>query len=107
MLCKSYYIVDLFLIHAEFLTAQDMGVITASYSKGVNGDGRPAKVLPHNFGDYHKDKIEALRPVEAERLQTLPENYTEGVSKYERYKMIGNGWTVDVVAHIFRGLHES
>ena len=83
-------------------TATDkFNCITASYSKGVNGDGRPAKVLPHNFGDYHKDKIEALSPVEAERLQTLPENYTEGVSKYERYKMIGNGWTVDVVAHIF------
>ena len=41
-----------------------------------------------------------LTPVECERLQTLPDNYTEGVSKTQRYKMIGNAWTVDVVAHI-------
>lgn len=42
-----------------------------------------------------------LTPVECERLQTVPDNYTEGVSKTQRYKMIGNGWTVDVIAHIF------
>lgn len=40
-------------------------------------------------------------PVECERLQTLPDNYTEGVSNTQRYKMIGNGWTVDVIKHIF------
>jgi site-specific DNA-cytosine methylase len=38
--------------------------------------------------------------VEAERLQTLPDNYTEGISNSQRYKCIGNGWTVDVIAHI-------
>ena len=42
-----------------------------------------------------------LTPVECERLQTVPDNYTEGVSKTQRYKMIGNGWTADVIAHIF------
>ena len=45
-----------------------------------------------------------LTPVECERLQTLPDNYTEGVSKTQRYKMIGNGWTVDVIAHILKGV---
>jgi site-specific DNA-cytosine methylase len=45
-----------------------------------------------------------ITPLECERLQTLPDNYTEGVSNTQRYKMIGNGWTVDVVAHIFKGL---
>ena len=45
-----------------------------------------------------------LTPVECERLQTLPDNYTEGVSKTQRYKMIGNGWTVDVIAHILKGI---
>ena len=40
-------------------------------------------------------------PLECERLQTLPDNYTEGFSKTQRYKTIGNGWTVDVIAHIF------
>ena len=45
-----------------------------------------------------------LMPVECERLQTLPDDYTKGVSMTQRYKMIGNGWTVDVIAHILRGL---
>jgi site-specific DNA-cytosine methylase len=42
-----------------------------------------------------------LTPVECERLQTVPDNYTESASRTQRYKMIGNGWTVDVIAHIF------
>ncbi len=52
-------------------------------------------------GDYI---IRKLTPVEAERLQTLPDNYTEGISNTQRYKCIGNGWTVDVIAHIFKYL---
>ena len=48
-------------------------------------------------GDY---TIRKLTPIEAERLQTLPDNYTEGISNSQRYKCIGNGWTVDVIAHI-------
>ena len=46
-------------------------------------------------------RIRKLTPIECERLQTLPDNYTEGVSKNQRYKMIGNGRTVDVIKHIF------
>jgi DNA-cytosine methyltransferase len=45
-----------------------------------------------------------LTPLECERLQTLPDNYTQGVSNTQRYKMIGNGWTVDVIAHILKPL---
>ena len=45
-----------------------------------------------------------LTPVECERLQTVPDNYTQCVSDTQRYKMLGNGWTVDVVAHIFGSL---
>tara|TARA_R100001509_G_scaffold84870_1_gene48270 strand:+ start:849 stop:1856 length:1008 start_codon:yes stop_codon:yes gene_type:complete len=41
-----------------------------------------------------------LTPLECERLQTLPDNYTEGVSNTQRYKMIGNGWTVSIIKHI-------
>jgi len=47
-----------------------------------------------------------LTPLECERLQTVPEGYTEGVSNTQRYKMLGNGWTVDVVSHIMEGLIE-
>ena len=45
-----------------------------------------------------------LTPLECERLQTIPDGYTEGVSNTQRYKMLGNGWTVDVIAHILKGL---
>lgn len=73
----------------------------------VNGGGKGAKTglyyidLPD--GDYITRK---LSPVEAERLQTLPDNYTEGISNTQRYKCIGNGWTVDVIAHILKGIKE-
>lgn len=50
---------------------------------------------------YNDKEYRKLTPIECERLQTLPDNYTEGVSNSQRYKMIGNGWTVDVIAHIF------
>lgn len=43
-----------------------------------------------------------LTPTECERLQTVPDNYTAHVSNSQRYKMLGNGWTVDVIAHILR-----
>ena len=45
-----------------------------------------------------------LTCLEAERLQTVPDNYTEGVSNTQRYKMLGNGFTVDVIAHILKGI---
>ena len=45
-----------------------------------------------------------LTPIECERLQTVPDNYTEGVSNTQRYKMLGNGYNVDTVAHIFSAL---
>ena len=50
--------------------------------------------------------VRKLTPVECERLQTLPDNYTEGVSNTQRYKAIGNGWTVDIIAHIFSFIKE-
>lgn len=48
--------------------------------------------------------IRKLTPVECERLQTVPDNYSNVVSNSQRYKMLGNGWTVDVIAHIFKNL---
>ncbi|MBR3636036.1 MAG: DNA cytosine methyltransferase [Lachnospiraceae bacterium] len=54
-------------------------------------------------GDY---LVRKLTPVEAERCQTLPDNYTEGISDTQRYKCIGNGWTVDVIAYILSFLKD-
>lgn len=48
--------------------------------------------------------ITKLTCTEYERLQTVPEGYTSCVSDSQRYKILGNGWTVDVIAHIFKGL---
>ena len=45
-----------------------------------------------------------LTPLECERLQTVPEGYTAHVSNTQRYKMLGNGWTVDVITHILKGM---
>lgn len=56
--------------------------------KKVMDNGRPRKLMP----------------IEYERLQTLPDGYTEGISDGARYSAIGNGWTVDVIAHILRGV---
>jgi DNA (cytosine-5)-methyltransferase 3A len=49
---------------------------------------------------YDNGRARKLTPLEYERLQTLPDNYTAGVADSHRYTAIGNGWTVDVIAHI-------
>jgi DNA-cytosine methyltransferase len=48
-----------------------------------------------------KTNVRRLTPIECERLQGVPDNYTDCVSDTQRYRMLGNGWTVDVIAHIF------
>ena len=53
-----------------------------------------------------KSLIRKITPLECERLQTVPDNYTEGVSNTQRYKMLGNGWTVDVIAHIIQSMKQ-
>lgn len=63
-----------------------------------------------NSGGNHSDMdlllqdglLRRYTPLECERLQTVPDGYTEGVSNTQRYKMLGNGWTVDVIAHILK-----
>ena len=77
-------------------------VRSKSVSLLANAGGGGAKTGLYKIdlpdGEY---LIRKLTPLECERLQTLPDNYTEGVSNTQRYKAIGNGWTVDVIAHIF------
>lgn len=50
---------------------------------------------------YVNGVLRKTTPIECERLQTITDNYTKCVSDMQRYKMLGNGWTVDVIAHIF------
>lgn len=49
-------------------------------------------------------KICRLTPIECERLQTVPDNYTASASDTQRYRMLGNGWTVEVIKHILKNL---
>lgn len=61
------------------------------------GGGTQKKVLDNG-------RARKLIPLEYERLQTLPDNYTNCVADGHRYSAIGNGWTVDVITHILKGL---
>jgi site-specific DNA-cytosine methylase len=69
-----------------------MNCLTATYS-----------MKEHTLLD-EKINYRKLTPIECERLQTVPDNYTDCVSNSQRYKMLGNGWTVDVIAHIFKNI---
>lgn len=80
--------------------------IDANYYKGGNlksyyEKGRRQLVFSDHsfFNDFRK-----LTPLECERLQTVPDGYTSCVSNMQRYKMLGNGWTVDVIAHILKSI---
>lgn len=63
----------------------------------VSGGGQQKKV-------YVDGRVRKLTPIEYERLQTLPDNYTAGLSDGKRYTCCGNGWTVNVIAHILKGI---
>ena len=79
---------------------------------GMNGDVFSSNglcpTLTTNKGEGIKikdqEKYRKLTPIECERLQTVSDNYTNHVSNSQRYKMLGNGWTVEIIAHIFKGM---
>ena len=61
----------------------------------------------NNIGVFTKGVIRKLTAVECERLQSLPDGYTEGVSDNQRYICLGNAFNVDVVAHILSFIPKS
>ena len=66
---------------------------------------RPASIVGRRLNDRGvRDDIKyrKLTPIECERLQTVPDNFTAVVSNTQRYKALGNGWTIDVIAHILQ-----
>ena len=71
--------------------------VALSTERGGQGSGTGLYKIDLPDGDY---LIRKLSPVECERLQTLPDGYTDCVSNAQRYKCLGNGWTVDVISHI-------
>ena len=78
--------------------------ITLTAGGGVANTGQYVitddKDIKINAENIHKIPIRKLYPIECERLQTIPDNYTEGFSNSARYKMIGNSFTTDVITHI-------
>lgn len=81
------------------------------FGNAVRSNGKAftlRRVNPNGIID-EKYNIRHFTPIEVERLQTLPDNYTliDGIKTKERYEACGNGWTVDVIAHIFKGLKEN
>ena len=94
------------------------GYIVAKNGDGVNlsfplSESRRGRVIKGksncidtqcNICVCHNGNIRRLTVKEMEKLQTLPIGYTDGVAERQRIKAIGNGWTVDVVAHILKGL---
>lgn len=90
-------------------------VCVASRGRNVDAETTEQQIEPRNDGKTNslttvqkdnmvqskKDfRIRRLTPLECERLQTVPDDYTNHVSNTQRYKMLGNGWTIDVIAHI-------
>lgn len=82
--------------------------------KGMNGwvydINCKAPTITTNKGEGSKIMLDhkcyrKLTPIECERLQTVPDDYTNHVSNTQRYKMLGNGWTIDVIAHIFNNIN--
>jgi len=98
---------------AEKYYLTDRAVERVREKQGFDLVGEKSKCL---FATYYKNnsnsregqivetdgRLRRLTPTECEILQTVPFGYTEGVSDTQRYKMLGNGWTVDVIAHIFK-----
>ena len=73
-----------------------------NYGNSINDKGKSftlRKSEPN--GVILNSRIRRLTPIECERLQTVKDNYTNYVSDSQRYKMLGNGWTIDVISHIF------
>lgn len=77
-------------------------IIATYYKRNGNENFGTDPFIRMETDEY--EQIRKLTPIECERLQTVPYNYTEGVSNTQRYKMLGNGWTVDVISHIFKGI---
>jgi len=91
--------------------AGGLGAKTGLYAIPVEVESNNYKFYTIGFTNsnekYRNHYIRKLTPIECERLQTVPDNYTSGVTDNQRYKMLGNGWTVDVIAHLLKGIKEN
>lgn len=76
---------------------------TCSKTDTLTTSHQPKLAVNNDISDLYYRK---LTPLECERLQTFPDNWTDCVSNTQRYKALGNAWTVDVIAHIFKCMQQ-
>lgn len=103
-------------INNETITKQGKSyALTASYYKAVAWNSVQKKqrtMIPVELSNkkdpntYNGRKYRKLHPIEVERLQTISDGYTSGVSNTQRFRMLGNSFTADVIAHLFKGLKD-
>lgn len=91
-----------------YAIAEDGDSIDISYPRSATRRGRVGKkaknlmTTPDQICVFTKGEVRPLTAVECERLQSLPDGYTEGVSETQRKAACGNAFNVEVVAHILR-----
>jgi DNA (cytosine-5)-methyltransferase 3A len=92
-------------------TGKDSTSRSAGHKAYFGREGTKANCLTTSLGAENlivkESVIRKLTPIECERLQGLPDDYTAGVAKTHRYKAVGNAFNVDVVAHILSSIHAS
>lgn len=75
----------------------NLNATTSTLMRDGDGGNRVKKI-------YQDGRVRKLTPIEYERLQTIPDDYTKGIANNKRYSAVGNAWTVDIITHIFKGL---
>lgn len=93
-----------------YAIAEEGDSVDLSYPNSKTRRGRVSKKAPsqmtssQSVGVLEGYTIRKLTPIECERLQSLPDNYTEGISNTQRYKTLGNAFNVEVVRHILSNM---
>lgn len=112
----NYNLIDVVDGEVRVRQAVKKGYIVAEEGDGINlsfptSKTRRGRVIKRktntldtgcNVCVYYNGVIRYITTLEAERLQTLPDNYTCGINDKDRRKMIGNGWTIDIISHFFK-----
>lgn len=107
---KYFYSESFTLRHGNGVVCADVHINGHDILKRVNSVNHKCQCLTAVCGGNQQKKVidngrvRKLTPLEYERLQTLPDNYTVACSPSQRYKQIGNGWAINVIAHILTGI---
>lgn len=103
LVCSSHW-VNWWNKNKNYQLAKKYSCLCNESSKSITMTARQYANWNGNFYQLSENVFRKLTPIECERLQTLPDGFTEGVSDTQRYKCLGNGWTVDVIAHILKSM---